>query len=502
VPSLVQDHYDIAVIGGGINGVGIARDAAGRGLSVFLAEQHDLASHTSSASTKLIHGGLRYLETFEFRLVREALIERERLLDSAPHIIRPLRFILPHDPSVRPAWLIRLGLLLYDRLAPRRHLPGSMVLDLQASGIGSKLKSSFKKAFAYSDCWVDDSRLTALAALDAAERGANIMTRTRVVAAKREGGLFMLTIRTEADATVEVSARAIVNATGPWVAETAQAFGLKTKRKVRLVKGSHIVIPAAFAGDHAFIFQNLDKRVVFAIPYEGRFTLIGATDIPFDGDASSASASDAEIQYLCDCVGRYFAKPIRPRDVIWSFAGVRPLLDDGAENPSAVTRDYAFDLDAPPREAPALTIFGGKITTFRRLAQQAMALLRPHFPHAGPDWTATAKLPGGDFDNGDFGRFAESASARWPFLAPETAYRLARAHGTRMERILGRARSMADVGRDFGGGLTEAELDYLARDEWARTADDALWRRSKLGLHLTKVQIEAVAEYYEKRRAA
>ncbi len=500
--SVVQDHYDIAVIGGGINGAGLARDAAGRGLSVFLAERDDLASHTSSASTKLIHGGLRYLEALDFRLVREALIERERLLVSAPHIVRPLRFILPHEPGVRPAWLIRLGLLLYDTLAPRRHLPSSRAVDLQKDAIGNELKGSFKIAFAYSDCRVDDSRLTALAALDAAERGANISTRTRVVAAKREGGRFVLTIRTEAGAAVEVRAKAIVNATGPWVAETAQAFGLKTKRKVRLVKGSHIVVPAAFVGDRAFMFQNVDKRVVFAIPYEGRFTLIGATDIPFEGDASHASASDAEIQYLCDCANRYLRKPVRPPDVIWSYAGVRPLLDDGAENPSSVTRDYAFDLDAPPGEAPALSIFGGKITTFRRLAEHAMALLRPYIPHAGPDWTAAAKLPGGDFENGDFERFAERARRRWPFLAPETAYRLARAYGTRIEPILGQARSMADLGRDFGGGLTEAELDYLARDEWARTADDALWRRSKLGLHLTKVQIAAVTDYFDKRRAA
>jgi glycerol-3-phosphate dehydrogenase len=309
-----------------------------------------------------------------------------------------------------------------------------------------------------------------------------------------------LALRTQSGAK-EIRAKAIVNATGPWVTDTARILGLKTKRSVRLVKGSHIVVPAVAAGHHALVFQNADKRVVFAIPYEGRFTLIGATDIPFEGDAGHASASEAEIRYLCDCATQYLRKPVRPRNVVWSFAGVRPLLDDGAENPSSVTRDYGFDLDAPSGEAPALSIFGGKITTFRRLAEHAMAILRPYLPNARPDWTATAKLPGGDFDAGDFEGFAERATRRWSFLEPETAYRLARAYGTRIELILGNAHSMADLGRDFGGGLMEAELDYLARDEWARTADDALWRRSKLGLHLSQVQMRAVAEYFEKRHA-
>ncbi len=490
--------YDIAVIGGGINGAGIARDAAGRGLSVLLAEQHDLASHTSSASTKLIHGGLRYLENYDFRLVREALAERERLLESAPHIIKPLSFVLPHDPAIRPAWLIRLGLMVYDRLAPRGPLPASKVISLKNDAIGSALTSGYAKAFVYSDCWVDDSRLVVLTALDAAERGATIKTRTKVVGAARKDDAWELTLQSDGSRVPTcIRAKAIVNAAGPWVADVLQnVLGSKTRRKVRLVKGSHIVAAALYAGDYAFIFQNEDNRIIFAIPFEGRFTLIGTTDVIFEGDASEVRASSAEIDYLCQCVSRYFCRPVCAADVVWSYAGVRPLFDDGASNPSAVTRDYVLDLDAPPGQPPALSIFGGKITTFRRLAEHALAGLRPFFPQMGPAWTAKAKLPGGEFEHGDFAAFARSVRRRWPFLEDRAALRLARAYGTRVERILGAAQSMADLGRDFGCGLTQAELDYLARDEWARTADDVLWRRSKLGLHLSKAQAEAVALYY------
>jgi glycerol-3-phosphate dehydrogenase len=496
--------YDIAVIGGGINGVGIARDAAGRGLSVVLAEQDDLASHTSSASTKLIHGGLRYLENYDFRLVREALIERERLFESAPNIIWPLRFVLPHDPAIRPAWLVRMGLMFYDRLAPRRHLPGSEAIDLQQSVIGRDLNGVFSKAFLYSDYWVEDSRLVALTALDAAERGAKILTRTKAVAAARREGMWELTLRSEAAASIaKIRARAVVNAAGPWVADVLHGqLGSKTPKKVRLVKGSHIVVPALYQGDHAFIFQNEDKRIVFAIPYEGRFTLIGTTDVSFEGDAGHVRASDAEIDYLCSSVSRYFRTRVRPEEVVWTFSGVRPLYDDGADDPSTVTRDYVFDLDAPDGQPPALSIFGGKITTFRRLAEHALAGLRPYFPNMRRAWTAKAKLPGGDIENADFNAFAAAVRAEWAFLRTDVAVRLARAYGTRIERVLGQARSMADLGRDFGCGLTEAELDYLASDEWAQTADDVLWRRSKLGLHLSKAQAEAVAIYYGKRDAA
>ena len=489
--------YDIAVIGGGINGAGIARDAAGRGLSVLLAEQHDLASHTSSASTKLIHGGLRYLENYDFRLVRESLAERERLLKSAPHIISPLSFILPHDPALRPAWLIWLGLMVYDRLAPRGPLPASKAISLNRNPVGHDLKNGYAKAFVYSDCRVDDSRLVVLTALDAAERGATILTRTKVAAATRSGSAWELTLRSEGSATAHIRAKAVINAAGPWVADVMQnVLGSKTRRRVCLVKGSHIVAPALYAGEHAFILQNEDNRVVFAIPYEGRFTLIGTTDVPFEGDAGAVRACSAEIEYLCRSVSRYFRKPVSPDDVVWSYSGVRPLFDDGASNPSAVTRDYILDVDAPHDEAPALSIFGGKITTFRRLAENALAGLRPFFPHMGPAWTAEAKLPGGDFERADFAGFARSVRQRWPFLEEAAALRLARAYGTRVEKILGSARHMADLGSDFGCGLTQAEIDYLARDEWARTADDVLWRRSKLGLHLSKAQAAAVAHYY------
>jgi glycerol-3-phosphate dehydrogenase len=492
--------YDIAVIGGGINGAGIARDAAGRGLSVVLAEQHDLASHTSSASTKLIHGGLRYLENYDFRLVREALAERERLLESAPHIIKPLSFVMPHDPAIRPAWLIRLGLMFYDRLAPSSDLPASKGFSLKQDPIGRDLRSGYAKAFVYSDCCVDDSRLVVLAALDAAERGAAILTRTKVVGASRKDGVWELTLQSDSGCPMRIGAKAIVNAAGPWVADVLHnVLGSKTRQKVRLVKGSHIVAPALYTGDHAFIFQNQDNRIVFAIPYERGFTLIGTTDVPFEGDASKVGASCAEIGYLCRSVSRYFRKPVCAADVVWSYAGVRPLFDDGASDPSAVTRDYILDLDAPPGQPPALSIFGGKITTFRRLAEHVLTRLRPFFPRMGPDWTAKAKLPGGEFEHGE-AEFARSVRERWPFLTETAALRLARAYGTRVERILGSARSIADLGRDFGSGLTQAELDYLARDEWARTADDVLWRRSKLGLHVSEAQADAVANYVSSSR--
>jgi glycerol-3-phosphate dehydrogenase len=441
---------------------------------------------------------LRYLENYDFRLVRESLAERQRLLESAPHIIKPLRFVLPHNPAIRSAWLIRLGLAVYDRLAPRGSLPASKVISLKNDAIGGGLKSGTAKAFVYSDCWVDDSRLVVLTALDAAERGATIATRTKVVEAARKDSHWELTLRSEGSgAATRIQAKAVVNAAGPWVADVLHnVLGSKTWRRVRLVKGSHIVVAALYAGDHAFIFQNEDNRIVFAIPFEGRFTLIGTTDVSFEGDASEVRASNAEIDYLCRCVSRYFRKPVCAADVVWSYAGVRPLFDDGASDPSAVTRDYGLDLDAPPGQPPALSIFGGKITTFRRLAEHALAGLRPFFPRMGPAWTARAKLPGGDFEHGDFAEFARSVRRRWPFLENQAALRLVHAYGTRVERILGAARSMADLGHDFGCGLTQAELDYLARDEWTRTADDMLWRRSKLGLHLSKAQAEAVSMFY------
>ncbi|HEX2136175.1 MAG TPA: glycerol-3-phosphate dehydrogenase [Microvirga sp.] len=495
--------FDLLVIGGGVNGAGIARDAAGRGLSVLLCEQGDLAGATSSASTKLIHGGLRYLEHYEFRLVREALFERERLLESAPHIIWPLRFILPHAKGVRPAWLVRLGLFLYDHLAPRRRLPGTATLKLTTHPAGQALKPGFDTAFAYSDCWVEDSRLVVLSAIDAAERGADIRVRTRVTAGRRDGGGWRATLHdVDTGAESEVRARAVVNAAGPWVAEVLNArLGLHTTKGVRLVRGSHIVVPKLFEGEHAFILQNSDKRIVFAIPFQGRFTLVGTTDVPVKTGPGEAAISDDEVRYLCDAMNRVFRRVIAPDDVVWTYSGVRPLYDDGSPDASAVTRDYVFDLDHADGEAPVLSIFGGKITTFRKLAEHALAELKPFFPGLKPAWTADAKLPGGDLPEADFERFLAAFRSRHPFLPEALARRLARAYGTRAEHLLADARSLADLGEDFGG-ITAAEVDYLHAREWARSAEDILWRRSKLGLHVAAGAAERIDAYLLSRKAA
>jgi glycerol-3-phosphate dehydrogenase len=478
--------YDLLVVGGGINGAGIARDAAGRGLSVLLVEQDDLASHTSSASTKLIHGGLRYLEHREFRLVRESLAERERLLESAPHIIWPLRFLLPHEPSLRPAWMLRLGLFLYDHLGGRRRLPGSAGIDLVRDPMGAGLRPAFRRGFVYSDCWVDDARLVVLNAMDAVERGADLRTRTRCVAARRDRGCWRATIEDRRSGLRrEVRARILVDAAGPWVKRfLEQEAGLPARHSIRLVKGSHIVVPRLYDGSHAHILQNVDRRVVFAIPYERRFTLIGTTDVPFAGDLDEVAITAEETSYLCAAVSRYFRKPVAPTDVVWSYAGVRPLYDDAAASASEVTRDYVLDLDAPAGEAPLLAVFGGKITTYRRLAEHALEKLRPFCPDLPPAWTERAVLPGGDMANADFERFLGGFRARHPWLPAPLARRYARAYGTRAERLIGGARSLADLGECFGGDLHLAELEYLAAAEWAEGADDVLWRRSKLGLHL------------------
>jgi glycerol-3-phosphate dehydrogenase len=488
---------DLLIVGGGINGAGIARDAAGRGLRVLLVEAEDLAQHTSSASTKLIHGGLRYLEYGEFRLVREALIERETLWGMAPHIIWPLRFVLPQMHSPRPAWMVRLGLFLYDHLGGRKRLPATETIDLAKAPQGKGLNPGARRAFVYSDCWVEDSRLVVLNAMDAAARGADVLTRTRLVSARRDGAEWVATI---ADASGErtVRARGMVNAAGPWVEDVigrtrdpaAQASG----RGVRLIKGSHIVVPRLFPGDHAFLLQNPDRRVVFAIPYEGEFTLIGTTDEAWTQPPGPATISSEETEYLLDTVRRYFAVTITTDDVRWTYAGIRPLYDDHAANASAVTRDYVLDLEAPNGTAPLLSVFGGKITTFRKLAEHALEKLAPHFPMAGPAWTAGAVLPGGDLPGGDFDAFVADLAGEHPALPRPLLRRLARAYGSRIEQILAGARSMADLGRDFGGGLTEAELVYLARNEWAVSSQDVLWRRGKMGLHVlpqTADQVDA-----------
>ena len=456
-------------------------------------EQDDLAGHTSSASTKLIHGGLRYLEYKEFRLVREALAERERLLAIAPHIIWPLRFVLPHDRTMRPAWLLRLGLLIYDSIGGRRTLPGSESLRFDGTGFGDALRPGIARGFAYSDCWVEDSRLVVLNAMDAAERGATVLTRTRLVSARRAGGVWRADL---ADAITGVShtveARMLVNAAGPWVADVLHgAMGRNERARVRLVKGSHIVVRRLYEGAHAYLLQNPDRRIVFAIPYEQDFTLIGTTDLSFEGDASDVRITQEETAYLCDAVNRWFAKPVAPEDVVWSYSGVRPLHDDGAEDASAVTRDYVLELDAPSGEAASLSVFGGKITTYRKLAEHALEKLGV----AGHAWTARAPLPGGDFAGGDFERFVVKLCAEKPFLPAALARRLARAYGTRVFRLLGDAARMEDLGEDYGGGLTRAEVDYLVGYEFARSPEDVLWRRSKLGLHVPEGTAELLASH-------
>jgi glycerol-3-phosphate dehydrogenase len=476
--------FDLLVVGGGINGVGIARDAAGRGLSVCLCEKDDLASHTSSWSTKLVHGGLRYLEYYEFRLVRESLIEREVLLRAAPHIISPLTFVLPHTPEQRPAWLIRLGLLLYDNLGGRELLPGSAAVDLGAAPEGAPLKPDFRRGFTYSDAWVDDSRLVVLNAVDAAERGAEVRTRTRCASARREGDGWVARLEGP-EGPREVRARALVNAAGPWVSTFLRdELALDSRNRVRLVKGSHIVVPRLFEHDRAYILQNVDKRIVFAIPYLGRFTLIGTTDVAHEGPPAEVRISPEETEYLCGVVNRYFRRPTAPGDVVWSYSGVRPLYDDARGDPSAVTRDYVFDLDAADGRAPLLSVFGGKLTTYRKLAEHALAKLQPVMGFEKGAWTAKAHLPGGDIPGADFAGFLAAFRARHPWLDEGLARRLARAYGTRAERVLNGATSAEGLGREVAPGLHEAELDYLVGREWAVSAEDVLWRRSKLGLLL------------------
>ena len=482
--------YDLVVIGGGINGVGIARDAAGRGLSVLLLEQGDLAQATSSASTKLIHGGLRYLEHYEFRLVREALMEREVLLRSAPHIIQPLTFLLPHHAGLRSRWLLRTGLFLYDHLARRRRLPGSGSVDFTQHPAGKTLKPAFARGFHYADCWVDDARLVVLNALDARNRGATILTRTPFLDAARRDGAWHIRFR-QAGGDTAVRASALVNAAGPWVdsvlGATAEHGPSRRTHRLRLVKGSHIVVDRRLPGRDAFIFQHGDGRIVFAIPYEGDFTLIGTTDVIHHGDPADVAIEEDEIAYLLAAVNDYFAAPVSRADVVWSYAGVRPLHDDGEKDASTVTRDYVFDLSAPQEGAPILSVYGGKLTTYRKLAEHALAQLLPRLGRPGPGWTKQAVLPGGDFDPGigTLDAFAKQLGTRHPWMPVALAQRFARTYGTLTDQLVGAARSLDGLGQEVAPGLHEAELDYLVRHEWAGTAQDVLWRRTKLGLHLT-----------------
>jgi glycerol-3-phosphate dehydrogenase len=493
----MKQIYDLLVIGGGINGVGIARDAAGRGKRVILVEKDDLASHTSSASTKLVHGGLRYLEHYEFRLVRESLIERERLLGIAPHIIWPLRFVLPHDAGLRPRWMLRLGLWLYDHIGGRKTLPPTRRVDLRQPPHARVLKDRLTTGFEYSDCWVQDSRLVVLNALDACERGADIRPRTECIRLERGPDLWTATLRNAHGELSEVHAKAIANAAGPWVDGVLDmAIPHKRHEHLRLVKGSHLIFPSLFPGRDAYIFQNHDKRIVFAIPYEGDFTLVGTTDVLFSGDPGKVAISDAEKEYICSAVNEYLRAETSPDQAVWAYSGVRPLFEDHKSDNSTVTRDYVLDLD-DKGGAPVLSIFGGKITTYRKLAEHALDRLQ-----MGNElkWTGVTPLPGGDLGGQDFGQFVDLCQKRYPWLQEVTVLRYARAYGTRIETLLSGAECLADLGLHLGGDLFARELEYLVEHEFAQTADDVLWRRSKLGLHLGDRGQAAAQSWFENRR--
>ena len=500
-PPNIPHNVDLLIVGGGINGVGIARDAAGRGLKVLLCEKDDLGAATSSASSKLIHGGLRYLEQYEFRLVAEALAEREVLLKSAPHIVHPMRFVMPHVPELRPAWMIRVGLVLYDYLARRQTLPGSHGVRLTRSQYGAGLKPGLSKGFVYSDCWVDDARLVVANARAAADLGATIVTRTACISARRSGGRWRVTLRADDGTQTEIVAEALANAAGPWVKQLlAETLRQPTTFNLKLVKGSHIVVPRLYEGDHAFILQNDDRRVVFAYSYEQHYTLIGTTDIEVTGAPGPCAASPEEVNYLCRAANRYFARQVKESDVVWSFCGIRPLFDDGSANPSAITRDYVLRVDGDTTTAPVLSVFGGKITTYRKLAEHALAQLAPWFSQMKNAWTAGTPLPGGDLAGVSFNQFASVHFQRdFPWLPEPLRGALARRHGADAYKVLGNAMSLADLGEPFGADLYAREVDYLIEREWARTAEDVLWRRTKAGLHLTPSEQQAVARYVAQR---
>lgn len=486
---------DLFVVGGGINGTGIANDAAGRGLSVALCEQGDLGSATSSASSKLIHGGLRYLEHREFRLVREALREREVLLSKAPHIVWPLRFILPHQPHLRPAWMIRAGLFLYDHLSKRDSLPGSRSLRLPANG---PLKASLKRGFEYSDCWVDDARLVILNALQAHQQGAAILPRTRCIAVRQEGEHWTISLEDQATGGISTRhARVLVNAAGPWVESFLRRESARQSRyAVRMIQGSHLIVPRLNDDKRAYILQHRDGRIVFVLPYQQEFSLVGTTDKRYSGDPAKVIASEEEVAYLLDAINQHFKRQLERGDVVATFSGVRPLCDDESAAPSAMTRDYTLDLDE--NGAPLLSVFGGKITTYRKLAEAALGMLAPHLPHMGAAWTAVHPLPGGDITSQE--RFAQDLLRQFAFLDTAQAERYAASYGSLCLRFLNDSHSAGDLGESLGGGLTGAEVDYLVEHEWARSAEDILWRRTKLGLHLTPLQIDHLTRYLVTRR--
>lgn len=494
LPEGPRDSCDLLVVGGGINGVGIALDAAGRGLSVMLCEMRDLASATSSSSSKLIHGGLRYLEYYEFRLVREALAEREVLLRKAPHIMQPLRFRLPHQPHLRPAWMIRFGLFLYDHLAPRATLPGSRRIRF---GAADPLQPGITTGFEYSDLRVDDARLVVLNAMAARDLGAEILPRTRCVQAQREGKVWRAQLRDEDTGRERiVNARALVNAAGPWVTDFhQQSLASPAPRKIRLVKGSHLIVPKLHDAPHAYILQNADQRIVFVTPYEERYSLIGTTDVEYQGSPADAQISAEEIDYLLAISNQYFRQQLTRADIVATYAGVRPLQDDEGKNAQAVSRDYTFELDGDQGKAPLLTVFGGKLTTYRKLAEAALQRLTPFFPEAGPTWTSEAVLPGGDFANQ--AELLAELQQRYPWLPAATARRLVRSYGTLSHRLLRGVNSLAEMGRHFGAGLYQREVEYLMTDEWARTAEDVLHRRTKLYLQLSAAEAEALDTFMQ-----
>ena len=493
------DAFDLLVVGGGINGVGIARDAAGRGLRVLLVEKTGLAHYTSSSTTKLVHGGLRYLEYFQFRLVRESLTERERLLAIAPHLVSRMRFVLPYRSWLRPAWAVRLGLFLYDRLGSRSTLEPSAAVRFAKSPYGLPLRHSIRRGFAYSDCTVDDSRLVVLTARDAAERGAAVRVGHRLARAARERGLWRADIECEATRQAyTVGARVIVNAAGPWISNVlSKCTGAISRQSVRLVKGSHIVVRRLYEGDHAYALQHADRRLIFVVPYRDEFTLIGTTDVPWQGEPGPAAIAPAETEYLCQTVNRYFERQIEPADVVWSYAGIRALWDDESSNASAVTRDYVLDVDAEDGQAPLLSVFGGKITTYRRLAELALDRLESFLGPLAPAWTLSAPLPGGDIPGGDMRALAAEVGRRWPFLDEPQARRLAHAYGTRAARLLDGVHSREAMGAQFGGGMTQREVDYLVREEWAGTAEDIYWRHSKTGLHASPADQQRLTAYLQ-----
>ncbi len=487
----MSDIFDLAVIGGGINGAGIARDAAGRGAKVLLLEAQDLAQGTSSRSTKLIHGGLRYLEHYEFALVQEALAEREALWRIAPHIIWPMRFVLPYAKGLRPAWLLRLGLFLYDHIGGRKRLQATDTIDLRKHPAGAPLKPGFKIGFEYSDGWVDDARLVVLNAMDARAHCAEVHPRSPLMAARRDRDIWILQT-----AGAEFRARAVVNAGGPAVLDVLRLAGETPDYKMRLVRGSHIVVRKLFDHDYAYFFQLADGRIFFAIPYEQDFTLIGTTDADHSGSLAEVHASEEEIAYLCEGANRYFARSITPADVVWSYSGVRPLIDDGSGKPEAATRGYRLELSSRDEGAPLLSVYGGKITTYRHLAEEAVDKLTERLPAlSGPAWTASKPLPGGDFPTDGAPALIAKIIKRYPFLSPNDAERIQKSYGTLAYEWLGNATSWADLGRTFGAGLSEAEVKYLLRQEWAFSADDILWRRSKLGLRFSSVERDALAEW-------